>query len=265
MIRTILLVFVLLTVARDSGGQTVHARGGAAPGAEGLARVDSRYHVFDVRGSLAAAEALATADPRGAAAWRAARAAVALGMLAQEENEQNEWYRTGETHAARALAADSLSMDALFWLTAAKGRRALNAGARDAARLGDEVWELAHRMLARDPDYPGAHNVLGTLQYEVMTLSRVERFLARMILGDNEALGRSSWDGAEAGHRRAVALAPEAILYRYDLARTLLRRARTEEAIAELRTALALPHRYPHDAEIQDAARRVLRRLGEQL
>ena len=37
-----------------------------------------------------------------------------------------------------------------------------------------------------------------------------------------------------------------------------------DEAIAELRTALALPHRYPHDAEIQDDARRVLRRLGEQ-
>jgi hypothetical protein len=262
MIRTILLVFVFLTVARNASGQTVHGTGGA--GSEGLARVDSLYHVFDVSGSLAAAEALAAADPRGAAAWRAGRAAVALGMLAQEENEQNEWYRTGEAHAARALTADSLSMDALFWLTAAKGRRALNAGARDAARLGDEVWELAHRMLARDPDYPGAHNVLGTLQYEVMTLSRVERFLAKLILGDNEALDGSTWEGAEAEHRRAVALAPEAILYRYDLGRTLLRRGRTEEAIAELRTVLSLPHHYPHDSEIQGDARRVLARLGEQ-
>jgi tetratricopeptide (TPR) repeat protein len=225
--------------------------------------VDSLYHVFDVRGSLAAAETLAAADPRGVAAWRAGRAAVALGMLAQEENEQNGWYRTGEAHAARALAADSLSMDALFWLTAAKGRRALNAGARDAARLGDEVWELAHRMLARDPDYPGAHNVLGTLQYEVMTLSRLERFLAKLILGDNEALDGSTWDGAEAEHRRAVALAPEAILYRYDLGRTLLRRGRTEEAIVELRRVLSLPHHYPHDPGIQGDARRVLRRLGE--
>jgi hypothetical protein len=261
--RTILLLIALLIGARGSSGQTVPGGAAAPPEAEGLARVDSLYHAFDVRGSLAAAEGLTAADPRGAAAWRAARAAVALGMLAEEENEQDRWYRTGETYAARALAADSLSMDALFWLTAAMGRRALSAGPRDAARLGDQVWELAHRMLVRDPDYPGAHNVLGTLQYEVMTLSRVERFLARMILGDNEALDGSTWDGAEAEHRRAVALAPDAILYRYDLARTLLRRDRPEEAVAELRTALALPHRYPHDAEIQDDARRVLRRLSE--
>ena len=69
---------------------------------------------------------------------------MVLGLLAEEEEEQNAWYRRGEDHAARAVSADSLAIDALFWLAAAKGRLALQAGAREAAELGDggeeEVW-----------------------------------------------------------------------------------------------------------------------------
>jgi tetratricopeptide (TPR) repeat protein len=119
-------------------------------------------------------------------------------------------------------------------------------------------------MLAMDPSHAGAHNVLGTLQYEVMTLSRVERFLARTFLGENEALRGSSWEGAEEEHRAAVALDPDAILYRYHLARTLRRRDRRDEALAELRMVLSLPPRYPVDGDVQDDARRMLRRMGEE-
>jgi tetratricopeptide (TPR) repeat protein len=254
MIRTSHVLLVLLTCVDAAGAQMAPPADFSGPDADALARVDSLYDAFDVAGSLAAAEALATDDPDGSAAWRAARGAVILGMLSEVEQEQNDWFYRG----------DSLSIDALFWLAAAKGRIALQASPKDAARLGNEVWRLAHQMLAMDPDHAGAHNVLGTLQYEVMTLSRVERFLARTFLGDNDALRGSSWEGAEREHRAAVMLDPDAVLYRYQLARTLARRDRRDEAVAELRTVLALPRRYPADEDVQDDARRMLRRLGEE-
>jgi tetratricopeptide (TPR) repeat protein len=264
MIRTSHVLLVLLTCVEAVAAQVAPPADHAGRDAAALVRVDSLYEASDVSGSLAAAEALVAGDPVGSAAWRAARAAVILGMLADAEQEQNDWFYRGETYAAKAVAADSLSMDALFWLTAAKGRLALQASARDAARLGNEVWRLAHKILAMDPNHAGAHNVLGTLQYEVMTLSRFERFLARTFLGESEALRRSSWEGAEEEHRAAVALDPDAILYRYQLARTLARRDRPDEAVAELRTVLALPRRYPADGDVQDDARRMLQRLGEE-
>ena len=262
MIRTMVYALAALRWVGPLGAQMV--LGGATPpaGVDAFARVDSLHTSFDPRASLEAAEALATADSGDVgAAWRAARAAVALGMLAEEEAQQNAWYLRGEVHAARAVAADSLSLDALFWFTAAKGQLAVQASVRDAARLGQEVWRLAHRMLAIDPDHAGTHNVLGRLQYEVMTLSRIERFLARMILGSNEALRSSSWEGAERHQLRAVALDPEQILYRYDLARIHMRRGRPREAEAELGTALALPARTPPDFRIHTDARRQLARL----
>ena len=262
MIRTSLHLVVLLTCVDGLSGQVAQEGEGDATEVAALARVDSLYSALDASASLVAAETLATADPDGPAAWRAARAAVSLGMLADGDEAQNEWYRRGEAHAARAVAADSASLDALFWLTAAKGRLALQAGSGDAARLGNEVWRHTHRMLAMDPDHAGAHNVLGKLQYEVMTLSRVERFLAKMILGDNEALDGSTWEGAETHLRRALALDPEAVLYHYDLARMLIRHGREDEGIMELRTVLELPVRYPSDAGIKDDARRRLERLG---
>jgi len=263
MIRTRLWL-LLLTLAPVYGlsGQAAGSSEASDPREQALARVDSLYWAFDVAGSLAAAEALTGSDPDGAAAWRAARATVALGMADDDDDAANAWYDRGIAHAERAYAADSLSMDALFWLTATRGRRALVASARDAARLGDQVWRLAHRMLARDPDYAAAHNVLGKLQYEVMTLSRVERFIAKLILGDNEALQSSSWEGAERAHRRAVELMPDAVIYRYDLGRMLLRRGRLPEALAELRVASTLPPRYPSDPKFIADARRILRENG---
>ncbi len=252
-------------IAGGLGAQSTSSPLTAPPLAETvLARADSLYAAADVDASFAVAEALAAVDPSdGAAGWRAARAAVVLGLLAEEEEEQNAWYRRGEGHAARAVSADSLAIDALFWLAAAKGRLALQAGAREAAELGDEVWRIAHRILEAEPDHAGAHNILGKLNHEVMTLSRFERFLGRLFLGHNEALDGSSWEGAESHQLLAIAAEPEGILYRYDLARTYLRRGRRAEAEAELRTVLALPPRFPPDRMLQDDARRLVQRLAD--
>jgi tetratricopeptide (TPR) repeat protein len=269
MIRTSLIVLLLLAPEHGLSAQAAPPPRDApravdvAPGrAQALARVDSLYWDFDVAASLAEAEALVDADPDGAAAWHAARATVALGMAAEGNDAQNAWYRRGEEHAERAYAADSLSMDALFWLTANKGRHALQVGAREAARLGDEVWRLAHRMLARDPEFAGAHNVLGKVQYEVMTLSRVERFIAKVLLGDNEALRSSSWEGAERALRRAVELAPDGVLFRNDLGRLLIRTGRLDEALAELTVVASLPPLYPSDPAFIEYARRILDENG---
>ena len=106
------------------------------------------------------------------------------------------------------------------WLAAAKGQRALGEGARAIAPLAQETWILAHRVLALEPDHAGAYNILGRIHFEVMTLGRVKRLLARLLVGGNDALRSANWAEAERNQLASVAAAPFMILFRYELART---------------------------------------------
>ena len=229
-----------------------------------LERVDSLYVALDPLASLEAAEMLVGADSTDEdASWRAARAALALGLLATEEDEQMEWYRRSEADAARVVALDSLRVEGLYWLGAALGRRALQEGPRTIASLAQRVWVLAHQVLALEPDHAGAHNILGRVNFEVMTLGRVKRLIGRMLVGDDHALRSASWEEAERHQLASVEAAPFMILFRYELARTYLRRKQQAEAELQLRELLALPVRHPPDPVWQEEARRLLARLEE--
>ena len=229
-----------------------------------LSRVDSLYVALDARSSLAAAEALVGADSTDEeASWRASRAALALGLMATEESVQMEWYRRSEAHATRVVALDSLRVEGLYLLAAAEGRRALQERPGVIAQLAQEVWILAQRVLALEPDHAGAHNILGKVNFEVMTLGRVKRFIARLLVGDNAALDSASWEAAERHQLASVAEAPFMILFRYELAQTYLRLERPAEAELQLRELLALPVRHPPDAMWQEDARRLLAGLEE--
>jgi len=229
-----------------------------------LSRVDSLYVDLDAFSSLAAAEALVGADSTDeGASWRAARAALALGLLANEESVQVEWYRRSEAHAARVVALDSLHVEGLYLLAAAEGRRALQESPRVIAQLAQEVWTLARRVLALEPDHAGAHNILGKVNFEVMTLGRVKRFIAQLLVGDNDALDSASWEETERHQLASVAEAPFMVLFRYELARTYLHLERPAEAEVQLREILTLPVRHPPDAMWQEDARHLLAVLEE--
>ena len=141
-------------------------------------------------------------------------------------------------------------MDGLFWVAAAKGRLALHHGPKTSSDLAQEVWELSYRLLELDPAHGGAHNILGKLNQEVMSLSGWQRFLGRLVLR-TEALRSSSWERALEHHRRAVAGEPEAVLFHLDLGRTLQLTGAKEEAREIYEQGLALPRLYPVDEKFQ--------------
>jgi tetratricopeptide (TPR) repeat protein len=191
------------------------------------------------------------------ARWKAARAAVSIGLLEATEDEQNRWYQIGMTHGAEAVRLRPDGVDGLYWLTANQGRLAIQLSPRASARAALEVWERARRLLELDPLHAGAHNALGKVGFEVMRLSAVERFLARTLVG-NEALKSASWEDTEMHQTRAVELDPGNPLYHMDLGRTYLETGRYELAERELSTALALPDRHPGDALYKREAREAL-------
>ncbi|HET9949470.1 MAG TPA: hypothetical protein VFQ22_11155, partial [Longimicrobiales bacterium] len=111
------------------------------------------------------------------ALWRAERARVMAGMAEKEIPDQNHWYDEAIRLGDRAVALRPDGIEALHWRGAALGRRALNASAGYAAELAQRLFDDAHAILALDPDHAGAHNLLGQLFVQVMSLSRIERFI----------------------------------------------------------------------------------------
>ena len=195
------------------------------------------------------------------ALWRTARAAVMLGIAADGSRAQNAWLDPAILFAERAVAARPDGLDGLYWRGAAVGRRAMNAAPSYAARLAQKVYDDAQTILASDSTHAGAHNLLGKLNYEVMTISRIERAIGRIFMG-NTVLREASWEDAEHHLLAAVRSDPSLVRFHFDVAQLYRRRGREEEARRTLHTVLSLPSVHPTDADVQADARDILEELG---
>ena len=227
-----------------------------------LAEGDRLYAQSQGEESLQAYESAIRGEPENfEALWKAARGALVLGdMQKQDPVGRERLYRTAQEYASRAIAVDSLRIDGHYWLVSAKGREALYATISTGARLAGEVHAGAHDVLARDSLYPGGHYVLGMLNYEVMKMSPVKRWLGRKVLG-NPGLYDTSWENARTYLERAVELDPTMILFGYDLGRFYETRGENEAAVAQFRKVVALPAAHPMDGGLLESAEHHLRDL----
>jgi len=151
-------------------------------------------------------------------------------------------------------------VDGRYWSASAKGRLALQYGIRGAAQLTQEMWELTHEILEVDSLHPGAHNLLGKLNYEVMRLSGWQRTLGRLLLR-TDPLRESSWERARYHHETAVAQDSTTILFLLDLAQTYQHDGDEAAAIETFERALTLPSVFPVDDEFKRRIREYLAEL----
>jgi hypothetical protein len=263
--RAVIVALVALVVpgglARTASAQETDGSE-SPPLAPVLARADSLLAADRVEDALGALESHLEREAADfGARWRAARAAVYLGILASGTEIENRWYRRGAEHAERALAARRDDPEALRWALAAKGNLAVQTGVTESARLGGEVWELARRLLTLDPRSADAHYALGKLEYELLKLNRVQRLVSRPFRKGE--LAHPSWPKALEHAERAVALDPASPLYRLGLADTLWRVGRHADAAAQLELAKALPVRAPVDRDFRARADLLLRYIAQ--
>lgn len=212
-----------------------------------LFRADSLFDAWDVE---AAYEVLAARIERWPfdyeARWRAARAALLLGILEDVEEIEAVWFERAAAHGTAAADIRKNGVDGLYWAAASRGRQALQHGPRTSTELAQQMWDLTERVLALDPEHGGGHNILGKLNYEVQTLGWVQRALARLVLRQ-PFLSSTSWEQALDHHRRAVAAEPEVVLFQMDLGQALHRSGNDAEARRVLEHALTLPDVWPVD------------------
>jgi tetratricopeptide (TPR) repeat protein len=196
------------------------------------------------------------------ALWRASRSAVVLGVAEEGVEPQNAWLDPAITLGDRAVAEDPQGIDGLYWRGAAAGRRAMNAGPGYGAELAQRVYDDAHSILAIDPLHGGAHNLLGKLNYEIMSLSRVERFIGRTLVR-KQALRDSSWEQAETHLRTATESWPDYVLFQFDLALLHRKRGRTEESLTAFQRVTGMVPVHPTDMSFQTDAQRYIEEMSD--
>ncbi len=218
------------------------------------------------RDPRAAAESLTrlVAEEPGRAEWRW-RLAVALldagkALPDQQRPERDSLYARAVSAAREAIQLAPDGAQGHFALAAALGRASLTRGIRDRIRDAETIRAAALRALELDPGHDGAWHVLGRWHGEIMRLSGLERFIARRFLG-GDILAEASWDQAVHGLEQAVALRPDWIYHRLDLAELLIKAGQPEAARPHLEAIAGLAPVDPLDPEYRATAAELLRKL----
>jgi len=225
----------------------VRPQGPHADGVAMAAQADSLYFASRPDKSLALCEReIAAGSDSVTLQWRAARAAIAMGMMIPESPRRKELYDIALAHARGALALAPNDIVARYWVAAAAGRRAHRDDPILSIRLAYEVYEQVTAILAVDSLHAGAHHALGALNGEVMRAPAFVRFIAGRMLRMDLA-NRANWPDAEREMRRAVELDPRMMMYAVDLADLYGRADRTADRDRVLAQLGEITPRHPQD------------------
>ena len=190
--------------------------------------------------------------------WRAARAIADIAKQIQGnddslKNRRDSLYSVGRGYAERAIRADSTQADGHYVRAMVLGRLSRTKGSKERVRYAKIIFDEATRAVTINPDHDNAHHVLGAWNAEVKRLSGFQRFFAKALYGGG-FMSRASWGDAMQHLERAVAIAPQHIYHRLELAEVYrdvgqYSKAREQlDVIATLQEVDVLDGKYKRDA-----------------
>src|SRR6266516_4600339 len=142
-------------------------------------------------------------------------------------------------HYRAALAADSTNYAALW-------------------KAGRELVDIAKQVQGEhDSTHDGAYHLVGAWHAEVKRLSGFQKFFAKALFGGG-FLDKGNWDDAQKYLEKAVALKPQNIFHRLDLAEVYIDLGHYSKAREQLTTIATLPIADVLDHEYQKEAAQLL-------
>jgi tetratricopeptide (TPR) repeat protein len=208
---------------------------------EAMARGDSAHAAMNPSAALGQYQVALKADPNDfEALWKASREAIDLGEFDENKTERDSLFRMGADLARAAVRVRPSASVAHFTLAKALGRTALSLGKRDQVKYAGEVRREALEALRLDSSNAGALHIMGMWNAEIMRLSGLTRFFAKNLLGGG-VFDQANWNDASRYLEQAVALEPDRIVHRVDLANVYADRGESSKAREQLEAALRLP------------------------
>ena len=194
--------------------------------------------------------------------WKAARAIADVAKQIQGKADslkrrRDSLYAVGRTYAERAIRADATGADGHYALAMVLGRLSLTKGSKERVRYAKIIFDEATRAVEINPNYDNAHHVLGAWHAEVKRLSAIQRFFAKALFGGG-FMGRANWNDAVRHLERAVAIAPDGIFHRLELAEVYTDLGRYSQAREQLTVIPTLPIADVLDAQYKEDAAALL-------
>jgi len=152
---------------------------------------------------------------------------------------------------------DSMGADGHYALAMVLGRLSRTKGSKERVRYAKLIFDEATRAVTLNPNHDGAHHVLGAWNAEVKRLSGIQRFFAKALFGGG-FMSVANWDDAVHHLERAVALNPEHIYHRLELAEVYVDVGQYTKAREQLTIIPTLPIRDVLDAQYKEDAAALL-------
>jgi tetratricopeptide (TPR) repeat protein len=190
------------------------------------------------------------------ALWKGAReiADVAKQLTGDSlKDRRDSLYSIGRTWAEQAIKLDSMDANGHFALALVLGRLSRTRGGKERVRFAKIIYDEAVRAIQLDPRHDGAWHILGMWNAEVKRLSGLTKFFAKSFFGAS-FMDLATWDHAVADMQRAVALNPQHIYHRLELAGVYLDVGETDSATVQLERIATLPIGDPMDPVYKEHA-----------
>ena len=194
--------------------------------------------------------------------WKAARAIADVakqieGNADSLKKRRDSLYTVGRGFAERAIRADSMGADGHYALAMVLGRLSRTKGSKERVRYAKLIYDEATRAVTLNPNHDGAHHVLGAWNAEVKRLSGIQRFFAKALFGGG-FMSAANWEDAVKHLERAVALNPQHIYHRLELAEVYTDLEQYTKAREQLNIIPTLPIRDVLDAQYKEDAAALL-------
>jgi len=177
--------------------------------------------------------------------WKAARAIADVAKQIQGNADslklrRDSLYAVGRAYAERAVRADSTQADGHYAVAMVLGRLSRTKGSKERVKYAKIIYDEATRAVQINPNHNFAHHVLGAWNAEVERLSGFQRFFAKALFGGG-FMSKANWDDAVAHLERAVAIRPDWIYHRLELAQIYTDVGAYTKAREQLMAIPALP------------------------
>lgn len=166
-----------------------------------------------------------------------------------------------EPEARRISETSPNDAAAQYRLAAVMGARLEHESGRTKMADAAKVRAQAERVLALEPDHPGASYMLGRIHASILRMSGLKRFLAKQLFG-GDALEGASWEKAQALLEVAAREDPCVPEHHFELGRVYAARGDSASAAREFASVLELTAgRDGRDARLRERAEDLGRKL----
>lgn len=234
--------------------------------AEHTAAGDSAHAALKPEAALRHYQAALAADSMNyEALWKAGRATVDIAKQIEGDADslkqrRDSLYARARAYGEAAVRVNPDDAEGHFLISQALGRLSLTRGGRERVRFAKIIYDEASKAIQLASTHDGAYHVLGAWHAEVKRLSAFQRFFAKTLFGAG-FLNQANWPDAQRYLERAVALKPENVFHRLELAEVYIDVGKFAAAREQLTTLATLPIGDVLDDEYKEDAVQLLEEI----